>query len=341
MEQKRYIPVYKQLTGKYMHDIHSGKYSPGQQIDSINKIISKHKVSRETAKLVLKKLADAGLIVQIMGKGSFVKQPETRINKWGIILPLYSSNMEQLLEELIFMARKKGMEPEYYLHYNNPEEEMRIVSSLIHKGYDSVIIIPNFNEALTADFYNRLQKGKTKIFLIDNTMAGSAFNYVIQSYDLGVKRAVEYLAEKNKGNLLFVRDPAWSGINMVTDSMFTTFSHYGENIYNRKVIEIEHPKKITPGLLTNNSIGGILCYKDVDSIKILSKLKEWNFKVPEDVSLVNYGNTELIEIFNPGITAVECSYKDMVNLLEKIYDNYDKSRKEQYVILPKLIIRES
>ena len=54
MEQKRYIPVYKQQTGKYMHDIHSGKYSPGQQIDSINKIISKHKVSRETAKLVLK-----------------------------------------------------------------------------------------------------------------------------------------------------------------------------------------------------------------------------------------------------------------------------------------------
>jgi len=325
-----------------MRDIYSGKYMPGQQIDSINKIISKHKVSRETAKIVLKHLADSGLIIQILGKGSFVKVEEKIHPKWGVILPLYSSNMEQLIEELILFARKKNMELEYYLHYNNPEEEMRLVSSLIQKGYDSIFIVPNFNEALTAGYYNRLSKGNTRIFLVDNTMAGSAFNYVIQSYDLGVKRAAEYLAGQNEGNFLFVKDPAWSGVNMVAESMFATFSHYGESIYHRNVMSIEHHKKISYDLIVKNNIGGILCYKDVDSIKIFRKLKEWKLKIPKEVSLVNYGNTELIELFDPGITSVDCSYREMVVRIEQMYENGNSdSFKEQHVILPELKIRES
>ncbi len=341
MEESRHIPIYKRLVNSYMSGIYSGAYVPGQQIDSINKIIAKHNVSRETAKIVLKHLADSGLIVQILGKDSFVKVVEKRIQKWAVILPLYSSNMEQLIEELILFGRKKGMELEYYLHYNNPDEEMKLVSSLIQKGYDTIFIIPNFNEALTAKFYTRLHRGSTKIFLIDNTMAGSAFNYVIQSYDLGVKRAAEYLAKQNSGNFLFVRDPAWAGVNMVSESMFSTFTQYGEEIYNRKVIDVEHHKKITPELLRKHSIGGILCYKDIDSIKTFKKIKEWNFKIPQEVSLVNYGNTELIEIFNPGITAVDCCYSDMVNKLEFMYERHDLNNMEQHVILPKLIIRKS
>ncbi len=341
MEKKKHIPIYRRLVESYMSEIYSGKYIPGQQIDSINKIITKHNVSRETAKIVLKHLADSGLIIQILGKGSFVKVVDKIIPKWGVILPLYSSNMEQLIEELILFARKMGMELEYYLHYNNPNEEMKLVSSLIQKGYGTIFIIPNFNEALTSQFYTRLQKGNTKIFLIDNTMAGSAFNYVIQSYDLGVKRAAEYLAKQNDGNFLFVRDPAWSGVNMVAESMFSTFTHFGGDIYNRKVIDVEHHKKITPELLHNNSIGGILCYKDTDSIKTIRKIREWNFKVPEEVSLVNYGNTELIDIFSPGITAIDCGYSEMINRIELMYNNNSLNNMEQHVILPKLIIRKS
>lgn len=341
MEETKHIPIYKRLVNSYKYDIYSGKYLPGQQIDSINKIITKHNVSRETAKIVLKHLADSGLIVQILGKGSFVKVEEKILPKWGVILPLYSSNMEQLIEELLTFARKKNMELEYYLHYNNPDEEMRLVSSLIQKGYDSVFIVPNFNEALTADYYNRLHKGNTKIFLVDNTMAGSAFNYVIQSYDLGVKRAAEHLAGKNRGNFLFVKDPAWSGVNMVAESMFSTFSHYGEEIYGRKVFSVEHHKKINPEFIKKRKIGGILCYKDVDSIKILRKLKEWNIGIPDEIALVNYGNTELIELFDPGITAIDCCYGEMVSKLEFMYDIDKNNNMEQYVVLPKLIIRNS
>ena len=65
-------------------------------------------------------------------------------------------------------------------------------------------------------------------------MAGSSFSYVIQSYDLGVKRVVEYMAKKNKGNFLFVRDSSWRGLNLVAESMLETLKEYGEKFYSRK-----------------------------------------------------------------------------------------------------------
>jgi len=107
------------------------------------------------------------------------------------------------------------------------------------------------------------------------------------------------------------------------------------------VFSIVHHKKITPGFIDKNKIGGILCYKDADSIKIFKKLREWGIKVPDNISLVNYGNTELIELFEPEITAIDCCYHDMARKLEQMYENSPDDRLEQHVILPKLLIRKS
>ena len=335
-----HLPIYKKLIKSYTNDILTHVLVPGKQVDSINKIMRKHAVSRETAKIVLNHLANSGLIIQIPGKGSFVKEPKSTLKKWGFILPMYSSNMEQLIDKMSTLAVDYDMKLEYYLHYNNPDEEIRLVSNLIQQGYDSLFIVPNYNEALTAKFYSRLKTTSSKLFLMDYTMAGSTFNYVIQSYDLGVKRAAEYLSKQNQGNFLFVNDSAWYGINMVTDTMLSTFIDYGESVYNRKVMAVNHYNKVTKDLIISNSVGGILCYKDTDAIKLYGKLVKMGFKFPDDISIVNYGNTELIELFEPGLTAIDCLYDDMIDKVRLMY-NMNIKKKEQYIVSPKLVIRNT
>ena len=51
--------------------------------------------------------------------------------------------------------------------------------------------------------------GKSCLLLVDNTMSGSYFRYVIQSYDLGIKRAIDYLLVRTRRNLLFLRNEMW------------------------------------------------------------------------------------------------------------------------------------
>ena len=112
----------------------------------------------------------------------------------------------------------------YFIGYNNPQEEERLVGTMILEGYEAVIIVPNNDESLTADFYRKLFFGNTCVLLVDNTMTGSYFRYVIQSYDLGVKRAIDYLVSKTQRNLLLVKNDSWKGRNMLYEFMEQTFT---------------------------------------------------------------------------------------------------------------------
>lgn len=217
MQKDTAIPIYKKLTEYYRTRILTQDLAPGNKIDSINRIMEKHRVSRETAKQVQELLRRENLIVSIPGKGWFIT-PQAPIKRaWGLITPTFSSNIENLILHLELEAGKGRRKLIHYLTYNDPAEEEKLVGTMIREGFEAVIVVPNSNESLTADFYRHLIPGRTKVILTDHTMAGSWFQYAIQSYDLGIRRAVDYLASKNKGNLLLVKNDIWKGRDLLNE----------------------------------------------------------------------------------------------------------------------------
>lgn len=342
MVKEGFIPVYKRLTGFYRERILRQDYSPGQKIDSINKIIHRHGVGRETAKLVLENLAEEGLIVKIRGKGSFVA-PQHRIkNIWGLLIPFFSSNMEELITYLEKEANRRGRELVYYFDYNNPEEEKRRVGQMIRDGYEAVIIVPNYNESITSDFYRNLVPGRTKILLIDNTMAGSFFSYVIQSYDLGVKRALDYLAVLH-GNLLLVKNEIWKGRNLLYESMEHTFKILANRDYpERKVFTLKNAGELSLRFVKDQKITGILTCVDTDAVRLIGRIQNWDMVPGKNIRLVSYGNTELTALFNPPISSIDCHYDQMAQTAGVLLDNReDQCLNCQFVIQPTLIERNT
>jgi DNA-binding LacI/PurR family transcriptional regulator len=336
-----FIPIYQKLTAYYKERIISQDYPPGQKIDSINQIMIKHKVSRETAKLVLKQLLDEGLIIMKQGKGSFVVHHVETNNTWGMIIPFYSSNMELLIFHLDLEAQKRGKKFTYFLGYNNPDEEKRLVSKMILEGNEAIIVVPNYDETKTAEFYRNLIQGNTQVILTDYTMSGSYFKYVVQSYDLGVKRALSYLAENHSENLLLMKNETWKGRNLLIELMEQTFSTLVAKDYpDKKVQVLSQMKELSKSFLKENKIKGVLCFSDVDAIKVLGRLKKWNISVPAEVKLVNYGNTELTTLYEPEISVIDCLYEEMAIKTASLIDSGKESGPyEQHIIQPKLIIR--
>ncbi len=342
MMNEGFIPVYKRLTGFYRERILRQEYPPGQKIDSINKIIHRHGVGRETAKLVLKNLAKDGLIVKIRGKGSFVAPQQDIKKNWGLLIPFFSSNMEELIANLEKEANRRGRELVYYFDYNNPEEEKRLVGRMIRDGYEAVIIVPNYNESITSDFYRNLMPGHTKILLIDNTMAGSFFSYVIQSYDLGVKRALDYLAAFS-GNLLLVKNEIWKGRNLLYESMEHTFINLANRDYpERKVFTLKNAGELTGTFVKDQNITGILTCVDTDAVRLIGRLQNWGTEPGKSIRLVSYGNTELTVLFNPPITSIDCHYDQMAQTAGVLLDNREAQCMNcQFVIQPTLIERKT
>ncbi|MBN2814950.1 MAG: GntR family transcriptional regulator [Bacteroidales bacterium] len=338
-----FIPVYKRLFDYYRNKILSQQYKPGYQVDSITRIMQKHGVSRETSKLVLRMLVEERLVVSHMGKGSFVAPIAETKKIWGMIIPFYSSNLEQLINQLDQEAQARGRQLSYFIGYNNPREEERLVETMIREGYEAAIIVPNNDESLTANFYRRLFYGNTCVVLTDYTMGGSYFRYVIQSYDLGVKRALDYLTARTPKNLLLVKNNTWKGRNLLYEFMEQTFAGIvAENYPERKVYVISDMKELDNDFVSRQQIGGILCCADTDAVRCIGRLKTYGFAFPGELSLVSYGNTELTEFFDPPITVIDCMYAEMAAQTAKLIDKGGSAGPfEQYVILPRLIIRNT
>ena len=342
MSKDSFTPIYKRLTDYYRDRILTQELAPGQRIDSINRIMERHRVSRETAKLVQDNLRKEKLIVSVAGKGSFITSQAPVKKIWGFIVPTFTSNFENLIIHLELEALKRGRELIHYLTYNDPHEEEKLVGTMIREGFEAVIIVPNSNEMLTANFYRHLIPGRTQVILIDHTMAGSWFQYAIQSYDLGIRRAVEYLASRNKGNLLLVQNDVWKGRDLLNELIEHTFREIvRQKSPDRKVYVVSNARGLSLELIKRERIGGILTCADIDSIKVLGRLKSWGIDIPVEVSLVSYGNTELTEFFEPSITVVDSCYGAMARHTALLIENKGREIIEQFVIQPKLIIRNT
>lgn len=342
MSKNNFIPIYRRLTDYYRNRILTQELAPGQRIDSINRIMGRHGVSRETAKLVQDNLRKEKLIVSIAGKGSFITYQAEVKKTWGMIVPTFTSNIENLIVQLESEALKRGRELIHYLTYNDPLEEERLVGTMIREGFEAVIVVPNSNEMLTANFYRHLIPGRTQVILIDHTMAGSWFQYAIQSYDLGIRRAVEYLVSSNNGNLLLVQNDVWKGRDLLNELIEHTFTEIvRQKSPDRRVYVVSNARGLSLELIKKERIGGILSFSDIDSIKVLGRLKNWRIDIPGEVSLVSYGNTELTEFFEPSITVVDSCYGEMARHTARLIESTGGEINEQFVIQPKLIIRNT
>ena len=343
MKYESFVPLYQQLFDGYKGQIIRQEFKPGSRIDSINRIMLKHKVSRETAKRVLSKLEQEGYIEKKAGKGSFVSYAMNLKKIWGVVVPFLSTNIEELIRHIYDEAHVRKRLLRYYLHHNDPSEEMKQISAMIREGYECIFVVPNADESQTARFYRNLHNGRTAMILLDQTMVGSFFNYVIQSYDLGVKRAFKYLLKHNPEGFLYVKDEDWRGSNQVNNLMeesFRTFidSHCPEK--SLKVLSGLH--NIDRVFLKNWNVGGILCNRDVDAVRLTNRLVDWGIKVPGEVALVCYGNTELTKSGRLPLTAVDCKYEKMAKLAVEIVfrENYDLPTRQE-ILEPELVVRKT
>lgn len=344
--QTPFVPLYQQLADEYKQAITMRRLKPGDRIDSINDIISKHQVSRETAKLVLKILAREGFIVQHAGKGSFVANLRPMKKLWGVILPFFSNQYQDLLYELSQQAWAAGRQLHSFVDYNNWEEEIRLVGQLINDRYEAIVIVPTLDESKTAAFYKRLSSRESHVVLIDHTMAGSSFSYVIQSYDLGVRRAVAHLLERSRdGKLVFVHNEITLGRNLVQEMMEETFKAALDDAgIAERALVVDRAGRIDAAFVKANDIRGVFSCDDTDAIRIIGKLKEQEIIVGRDFALVSYGNTELARYFTPAITSVDPHNSEMAGCVAGILKskiNEEDTSFCQYIVQPELLVRET
>jgi len=65
-------------------------------------------------------------------------------------------------------------------------------------------------------------------------------------------------------------------------------------------------------------LSGPFCCDDIDAVRILGRLKEWNAYSSEKIALVSYSHTDLPRFFAHAITSIDSYYAEMAALTAEI-----------------------
>lgn len=339
------VPVYEQLVNRYKADVLERRLQPGQRVDSITEIQRKHGVARETAKRVLKILEREGLIVQRVGKGSFVADLRPKSQTWGLVAPFFSVQYEDLVGRVMRLAAEAGREVRLVYDNNSWEEEIRLVGMMQRERYEAVIVIPTLDESRTWSFYSRLSPLDAPVVLFDHTMTYRDFSFVVQSYDLGVVRALDYLLDQKPAGVAFVRHEGWTGRNLVLELMVETY----HMVMRRRrpdfePVILDRAALVNAEALRDLGVTGIFCCDDVSAIQVIGRLREQGVSVPGSLNLASYGNTDLARFFTPAITSVDPHNEEMALRLVELLTADEQGAPEtirQYVVQPELVVRET
>jgi DNA-binding LacI/PurR family transcriptional regulator len=339
------VPIYLQLVEQYRKDILEHRLSPGDRIDSIREIQRKHRVARETAKRVLSYLAEKGYITQHAGKGSFVAPLRPLQAIWGVVLPFFSLQYEGLLSRLSAHAASFGREVRIFYDYNDWEQEVRLVRMMLEERFEAVVVIPTLDESKAWSFYSRLGVTDSHVVVFDHTMSYQDFTFVIQSYDLGVLRAVNYLLDKKEGGVAFVKNAGWAGRNMVLELMLET---YWMVLRTRRPqvrsLIVERADEVRAEEFKRRHITGVFCCDDFSAIQVIGRLSEQGVKIPGELHVVSYGNTDLARFFTPAVTSVDPHNEEMAAQLARILMERAEGKatnNQQYVVQPRLVVRKT
>lgn len=227
---------------------------------------------------------------------------------------------------------------------NNYEKEQEYIKLLVSKRVDGVIVLSGAKGSKTIEI---LRRNKIPFVVVDRYIKSEeSYSGVFCSNDEGIRIGVNYLYNKGKRNIAFIR-----GIRglKVADLRYDAFEKNASElgIFNEELIieedfTIDGGKNSTESLLKKNlPVDAIFYSSDVMALGGIKYLIRNGYKVPKDISVLGYDNINIASLFEPELTTIAQPIYDMGKEACKLMISLIDSKREDEIIYlaPKLIER--
>jgi GntR family transcriptional regulator of arabinose operon len=349
-------PKYLILKDYIIDLIKKEKIVAGDKIFSDNELVEKFDLSRHTVRHALAELVSEGWLYRKKGLGTFVKKDVDKftVRNIGIIVTY--------LNDYIFPSIIRGIERELskdgyniilYSTYNSHRKERFCLENLLNQKLDGLIveptksILPNPN----LDLYNKLVKNGTKLLFMHGIYKELNSSYILENDEEAGYIATKYLfnnGHRKFGGIYKIDDQqghqrykgflrALQEFEIDIDDDMIYWFETDELIYDTGFIKYNKIKNIL-----NNSTA-LICYNDQVTLKVKDMVYEEKKKVPEDLSIISFDDSQLATASEVKMTTIahpkEELGKEAGIIIKKLVNNNQEIFKME--IVPKLIERES
>lgn len=314
-------PKYQFIADSLRQEIESGVYSSKQLLPTEHLLCQRFQISRQTVRRALSVLEDEGLITRRQGSGSRLRErteAKALLNCTVAVVTTY-------INDYIFPGILQGMEtiltanssaPLLFATQNQVSVERKILQTLLTiKGLGGVLIegsktaLPNPN----LDLYQKLiDQGVHLVFINGTYPKLSAIPSVLADNYGGGRMLVEYLHQKGHQNIagIFKNDDMQGTLRYA--GFIEALRDLGLALEDRQICwyNTEMREDFLSEAFLNATLGSftgcsaIVCYNDEVAIRIVTHLKKRGVRIPQEMAVVSFDNSQYSELAPVRITSL-------------------------------------
>jgi GntR family transcriptional regulator of arabinose operon len=336
-------------------------------IPSENRLCDLFGVSRVTVRKSLANLEAEGVLYRERGRGTFVRKiPNTEMSGLEAAGPVTSmiGMIGHGIADNYFSILAQGLEDVatvvgYQLCFSSTRGDIATEEAAVNlmkkKGFNGIVIAPT--ESLPpSPFLRNLCRESNRVVIVNDDLPGVDASVVASDDCEGALMAVQYLIDAGHRRIAHVKGSC--RIANAADRF---------NGYRRALLLNglpDDPRMVVGGVIESGREAAyagmkvllelppaerptaVFCYNDRMAFGALDAILAAGLKVPDDISLIGYGNS--LDIFNNGLLLTTVNQKPYEIgkaageiLFQKIESGEDIPHNRKILIKPELIVRES
>lgn len=349
-------PLYLRLSSELRRQVQSGSLRPGDRLPSFAQLRSRYGIHKNTVERAHLLLEQEGLVIREQGRGTFVAKPrQVSAAKSagakgvigfcgiGFMLSSPSPYWSRLLEGVHEVVSQNSMQL-LLVDPETPDLQEKVDGILLNGMWSqphsqwhderwpcvSLLLPSRTSEvsSVVADDYAGAREATQH--LLDLGHHRIAYLYNAADQNLSPRRSAGYRDALRAAGVEFNRD--W--VRKMPGEPVVGFTAIGRDNMRRWLQEDWRSLGCT----------ALLAHNDEVAMGAIEALNEEGLRVPEDVSVVGFDGTELVEYARPKLTSVEVPLREigktgMELLLHQIDNGVDEF---EHITMPTLVrVRES
>lgn len=361
LDTSNYLPKYIQVKKLIEKSVEEAMISSGDRMPSESKLTEKYNVSRHTVRKALDMLEREGVIEKKQGIGTFYRGMSSRSGNIGFIsISLYDYIFADILSGADDILHQKGYQIILGNSQDNLDRERTILEQFLEKDIDGLIIEPaksalsHSNLTLLQDLLER----EIPIVTLDSKYSDKHFNSVVVNDQLGGSIAANHLIKLGHKRIAIIykniHNPALERLHGYKQALNKEsipiqkelIRAYHNSEFEKHDLFEKEIRSICRNLINlKRPPTAIFCFNDQIAVLVKEILSEQGVGVPEDISLIGFDDSSLVNLNTISIASVshpkQAAGKKAAEILLSEIENGQINSAINKIFEPKLVKRDS
>lgn len=349
---------YHAICDKLTEAIRCGEFKSGEPLPGERELASRFGVSHMTARRAVGELVEASLLERRGRAGTCVRVGTTErlaTTTLHLICAPYENSITKDFRRLVFrQVEARGWE--LNVIYLLPGSERQAVRT-IRSGEPTLVLSDEFNFLVKA-LGEAMQQASGRAVLLANRLDSLGVPSVLADDAHAIRLAVEHLRERGHCNIALISNHAQHPIERTQIAAWRNClaGRIKPAQLEQWLVTVDTPRFECPTRYTYEAlrswlaaeranVSALICLEDEMTLGVLHACRDAGIAVPEQMSLINAGDSSLMETAHPPVTSIDVNLESHIRLAMQMLDAAREGRLEPLdrlrVVEPHLIERQS